>query len=42
VTSVYVAVAAGTAKLSASRTSCGEAMGCTAPAGRYVLRVVVR
>ncbi|MGE5176999.1 MAG: hypothetical protein ACM3JJ_11560 [Hyphomicrobiales bacterium] len=42
VTAVYVGVAAGTANVSASRTSCGEAMGCTAAAGRYVLRVVVR
>lgn len=39
---VYVAVAAGTAHVSASRTSCGEAMGCTGSSGSWSLTVDVR
>ena len=39
---VYVAVAAGTAHVTASRTSCGEAMGCTGSSGSWSLTVVVR
>jgi hypothetical protein len=42
VTAVYVARHAGTATVQAERTSCGEAMGCTAAAGSYSLTVVVR
>jgi hypothetical protein len=42
VTAVYVARRAGTATVKAERTSCGEAMGCTAAAGSYSLAVVVR
>lgn len=42
VTAVYVARRAGTATVKAERTSCGEAMGCTAAAGSYSLSVVVR
>jgi predicted secreted protein len=37
----YVAAAAGSAAIIATRTSCGEAMGCTAATGRFSLNVVV-
>jgi len=42
VTVTYVAKALGSAVVSASRTSCGEAMGCTGDAGSYTLTVSVR
>lgn len=42
VTATYVAKTAGTTTVTASRTSCGEAMGCTAAAGGYTLTVSVR
>jgi hypothetical protein len=42
VTVTYVAKAVGSAVVTADRTSCGEAMGCTAAAGSYKLTVVVR
>ena len=42
VVATYVAKAAGSALVTAERTSCGEAMGCTAAAGRYTLTVTVR
>lgn len=38
----YDAVAPGTATVTASRTSCGEARGCTGNDGSYRLTVVVR
>jgi hypothetical protein len=41
-TAVYAAVAPGRAVVKASRTSCGEAMGCTAADGSFRLVVVVR
>ncbi|HKD87677.1 MAG TPA: hypothetical protein VKB62_04040 [Streptosporangiaceae bacterium] len=41
VTATYRAGAAGRAQVVATRTSCGEAMGCTAASGRYVLYVIV-
>lgn len=41
VTATFHAVSAGRATISASRTSCGEAMGCTASAGSYQVTVVV-
>ncbi len=42
VIATYVAVAPGSAEVVATRTSCGEAMGCTGATGRYLLHVVVR
>jgi hypothetical protein len=41
VTAVYVARSVGKSTVKAARTSCGEAMGCTADAGSYTLTVVV-
>jgi hypothetical protein len=41
VTAAYRAVAAGQAQVSASRSSCGEAMGCTAASSRFVVYVMV-
>jgi hypothetical protein len=41
VTQVFVAVAAGQAMVTATRTSCGEAMGCVGSSGQYSLRVIV-
>jgi hypothetical protein len=41
-TAIYVAAAAGRSTVTATRTSCGEAMGCTAASGRFSLAVVVR
>jgi hypothetical protein len=41
VTAVYLATGAGTANVTASRTSCGEALGCTAAGSRYTLNVRV-
>ena len=38
----YIAKTRGSAVVTAERTSCGEAMGCTGPAGRYTLTVLVR
>lgn len=40
-TVTYRAVAHGQTSVTASRTSCGEAMGCTGAEGNYSLRVVV-
>jgi hypothetical protein len=40
-TATYLAVATGGAVVTATRTSCGEAMGCTGADGLYSLRVVV-
>lgn len=37
----YSTLARGNAEVLASRTSCGEAMGCTAATDHYVLHVVV-
>ena len=42
VTVTYIAKAAGSAVVTAERTSCGEAMGCTGDAGRFTLMVVAR
>lgn len=42
VTARFRAVSPGTAQVSASRNSCGEAMGCTSATGTYRLTVVVR
>jgi hypothetical protein len=42
VTITYVARSVGSAVVTAARTSCGEAMGCTGDAGRFTLTVVVR
>ena len=42
VTAVYVARRRGAAVVAASRTSCGEALRCSADAGSYVLHVRVR
>jgi len=42
VTATYLAAARGSSTVSAERSSCGEAMGCTPDAGRYTVRVVVR
>jgi hypothetical protein len=41
-TATFVAAAAGRAVVTAGRTSCGEAMGCTPAASRFMLHVVVR
>jgi hypothetical protein len=41
VTAVFQAVAPGTAVVTASRTSCGEARGCTGGQGVYQLTVMV-
>jgi len=41
VTGVFRAVAPGTAAITASRTSCGEAMPCTGDRGSYRVVVVV-
>jgi hypothetical protein len=38
----YVATAVGSAIVSAERTSCGEAMGCTAATGDFTVHVNVR
>jgi hypothetical protein len=40
-TATYLAVATGEATVTATRTSCGEAMGCTGSDALYSLRVVV-
>jgi hypothetical protein len=42
VTATYIAKTLGSAVVAAERTSCGEAMGCTGPAGGYKLTVIVR
>jgi hypothetical protein len=42
VTVTYVAKSVGSAVVTAERTSCGEAMGCTGGAGRFTLTVLVR
>jgi hypothetical protein len=41
VTAVYRALAVGQAQVTASRTSCGEAMGCTAASSHFVVYVIV-
>ena len=41
VSAVFHAVAVGTATVSASRVTCGEAMGCSGSAGQYLLTVEV-
>jgi hypothetical protein len=41
-TAIFVARSAGRSTVTATRNSCGEAMGCTAESGRYSLAVVVR
>jgi hypothetical protein len=41
-TAVFVAAAPGTAQITASRTSCGEALRCTGSAGMYRLTVAVK
>lgn len=40
-TVTYQATGSGQASITATRTSCGEAMGCTGGAGNYSLHVVV-
>jgi len=42
VTATYVARAVGSTSVAAGRTSCGEAMGCTAEGGAFELNVSVR
>jgi hypothetical protein len=42
VTESLVAIGRGNAEVTAHRTVCGEAMGCTAKASRFVLHVVVK
>jgi hypothetical protein len=42
VTATYIAKALGSSVVTAERTSCGEAMGCTAAAGKFTLTVAVR
>lgn len=42
VTATFVGVGAGRTDVVAHRSSCGEAMGCTAQASRFTLHVVVR
>jgi len=41
VTAVYRGTAPGQAQVTASRTSCGEAMGCTADKSHFVVYVIV-
>jgi hypothetical protein len=41
VTATYLAVAAGRSTVAASRSSCGEAVGCTGRNGQFRLTVVV-
>lgn len=42
VTAVYDAVGPGSAELTATRTSCGEAMGCAASDATWMVTVLVR
>jgi hypothetical protein len=42
VTATYIAKTVGSALVTAERTSCGEALACTAAAGSYKLSVTVR
>lgn len=42
VTAGFVAIAAGSAEIGASRTSCGEALRCSGSAGSYRLTVIVK
>jgi len=42
VTAAFLAVAPGTAQITASRMSCGEALRCTGSAGSYRLAVTVK
>lgn len=41
VVTLYLAAARGTAMVSATRNSCGEAAGCTGTSGRYTLHIRV-
>jgi hypothetical protein len=41
VTVTYLAAARGNVDVTAHRSSCGEAMGCTAKTGSFVVHVVV-
>lgn len=41
-TAQFSALAAGTTTITASRTSCGEAMGCVGDQGKYQITVVVQ
>ena len=41
VTATFTAVAGGSATVTATRTTCGEAMRCTGANGRYTVTVVV-
>ena len=41
VTTVFRAVAPGSATITAARTTCGEALRCTGSAGAYLLTIVV-
>jgi len=41
VTARFTALKSGTASISATRVSCGEAMRCVGPAGSYQVQVVV-
>lgn len=41
ISETFRAVAPGTAMVTASRTTCGEAMGCVGSSGQYELTVVV-
>jgi hypothetical protein len=38
---LYVTLAGGVAEVLATRTSCGEAMGCTGTTDHFILHVVV-
>jgi hypothetical protein len=42
VTATYLAAAPGPTLVTAERSSCGEASGCTAVTGRFTLHVIVR
>jgi hypothetical protein len=42
VIATYIAKTLGSSVVTAERTSCGEAMGCTAAAGKFTLTVAVR
>ena len=42
VTVTYLAASVGAAVVTATRSSCGEAMGCTNATGRFTVHVIVR
>ena len=42
VTVTYLAASVGSAVVTATRSSCGEAMGCTNATGRFTVHVIVR